>query len=255
MDSALLLVTDPAAWLALITLIAMEVVLGIDNLVFIAILTNKLPESQRDKARRLGIGLALVLRLALLGTVALIVRMTTPLFTLFGHGFSWRDLILLAGGLFLIWKATKEIHHNADPDAGDDLFEPAVSTLGLSSAIGQIIVLDIVFSVDSIVTAVGMTDHIPIMVVAVIITVGIMMFAAGPLANFIHHNPTLVMLALGFLLMIGTTLVAESFGVHVPKGYIYSAMAFSVLVELLNMRARRARQKRKSQKEQAGHSA
>jgi predicted tellurium resistance membrane protein TerC len=245
MDSALHLVTDPTAWLALITLIAMEVVLGIDNLVFIAILTNKLPESQRDKARRLGIGLALVLRLALLGTVALIVRMTTPLFTLFGHGFSWRDLILLAGGLFLIWKATKEIHHNADPDAGDDLFQPTVSKMGLGAAIGQIIVLDIVFSIDSIVTAVGMTDHIPIMVVAVVITVGIMMFAAGPLANFIHHNPTLVMLALGFLLMIGTTLVAESFGVHVPKGYIYSAMAFSVLVELLNMRARRARQLRK----------
>ena len=245
MDNLLHLVTDPTAWVALITLIAMEVVLGIDNLVFIAILTNKLPASQRDKARRLGIALALVLRLALLGTVALIVRMTAPLFTLFGHGFSWRDLILLAGGLFLIWKATKEIHHNADPDAGEDLFEPVVSTMGLSAAIGQIIVLDIVFSIDSIVTAVGMTDHIPIMVAAVVITVGIMMFAAGPLANFIHHNPTLVMLALGFLLMIGTTLVAESFGVHVPKGYIYSAMAFSVLVELLNMRARRARQRRK----------
>jgi len=245
MDSALILLTDPAAWLALITLIAMEVVLGIDNLVFIAILTNKLPESQRDKARRLGIALALILRLALLGTVALIVRMTEPVFTLFGHGFSWRDLILLAGGLFLIWKATKEIHHNSDPEAGEDLFEPATSRLGLGAAIGQIILLDIVFSIDSIVTAVGMTDHIPIMVVAVVITVGIMMFAAGPLANFINRNPTLVMLALGFLLLIGTTLVADAFGVHVPKGYIYSAMAFSVLVELLNMRARRARQKRK----------
>lgn len=248
MDSVLHLVTDPAAWLALITLIAMEVVLGIDNLVFIAILTNKLPESQRDKTRRLGIALALVLRLALLGTVALIVRMTAPLFTLFGHGFSWRDLILLAGGLFLIWKATKEIHHNADPDDEEDVFEPKVSGLGIGAAIGQIVVLDIVFSIDSIVTAVGMTDDIPIMVAAVIITVGIMMFAAGPLANFIHNNPSLVMLALGFLLLIGTTLVADAFGVHVPKGYIYSAMAFSVMVELLNMRARRLRQRRRQAK-------
>jgi predicted tellurium resistance membrane protein TerC len=245
MNTLMALAADPSAWLALITLIAMEVVLGIDNLIFIAILTNKLPESQRDKARRLGIGLALVLRLALLGTVALIVRMTAPVFTLFGNEFSWRDLILLAGGLFLIWKATKEIHHNTDPDHGPDMFEPAASRMGFSAAIGQIILLDIVFSIDSIVTAVGMTDHIPIMVTAVVITVVIMMFAAGPLANFIQNNPTLVMLALGFLLLIGTTLVADAFGVHVPKAYIYSAMAFSVLVELLNMMARKARRRRK----------
>ena len=255
MNSLMALAADPAAWLALITLIAMEVVLGIDNLVFIAILTNKLPESQRDKARRLGIGLALVLRLALLGTVALIVRLTQPVITLFGNGFSWRDLILLAGGLFLIWKATKEIHHNTDPDTGPDMFEPAVSRMGFGAAISQIILLDIVFSIDSIVTAVGMTDHIPIMVTAVIITVVIMMFAAGPLANFIQNNPTLVMLALGFLLLIGTTLVADAFGVHVPKGYIYSAMAFSVMVEVLNMRARRARQKRKREQAAAEKAA
>jgi predicted tellurium resistance membrane protein TerC len=233
----------------------MEVVLGIDNLVFIAILTNKLPESQRDKARRIGIGLALGLRLALLGTIALIVRMTAPVFTLFGNVFSWRDLILLAGGLFLIWKATKEIHHNTDPDHGPDMFEPAVSRLGFGAAIGQIVLIDIVFSVDSIITAVGMTDQIPIMVVAVIITVIIMMFAAGPLANFINQNPTLVMLALGFLLVIGATLVAEGFGVHVPKAYIYAAMAFSVLVELLNMRARRAHRKREAAKKIAGAAA
>ncbi len=242
MNSLLTLVADPAAWLALATLIAMEVVLGIDNLIFISILTNKLPVEHRVRARRVGISLALVMRLALLGTVALIARMTTPLFTIFGHGFSWRDLILMAGGLFLIWKATKEIHHNTDADHGPDVFEPVVR-LGFAAAIGQIIVLDIVFSVDSIVTAVGMTDHIPIMVVAVIVTVGIMLFAATPLANFINNNPTLVMLALGFLLMIGTTLVAEAFGAHVPKGYIYSAMAFSVAVELLNMRARRKKKR------------
>ena len=250
MNDLLVLATDPAAWLALVTLIAMEVVLGIDNLIFISILTNKLPEAQRDRARRVGISLALVMRLALLGTVAVIVRLTTPLFTLFGHGFSWRDLILLAGGLFLIWKATKEIHHNSDPDSGDDLFEPSnPAVMSFATAIGQIIVLDIVFSIDSIITAVGMTDHIAIMVVAVVVTVGIMMFAAGPMARFINNNPTIVMLALGFLLLIGTTLVADAFGVHVPKAYIYSAMAFSVMVELLNMRARRARMRRKKERE------
>jgi predicted tellurium resistance membrane protein TerC len=164
-------------------------------------------------------------------------------FTVLSNEFSWRDLILIAGGLFLIWKATKEIHHNTDPNASPDVFEP-VASLGFAAAIGQIILLDIVFSVDSIITAVGMTDHVPIMVIAVIVTVIVMLFAATPLANFINNNPTIVMLALGFLLMIGTTLVAEGFGVHVPKGYIYTAMGFSVLVELLNMRARRKQQRR-----------
>ena len=245
MNSLLTLAADPAAWLALITLIAMEVVLGIDNLIFISILTNKLPEAYRARARRIGISLALVMRLALLGMVAIIVKMTAPVFTVMGNEFSWRDLILLAGGLFLIWKATKEIHHNTDPDPHPDVFEPKAS-LGFAAAIGQIIVLDIVFSVDSIITAVGMTEHVPIMVVAVIVTVIIMMVAATPLANFIHNNPTLVMLALGFLLMIGTTLVAEAFGAHVPKGYIYSAMAFSVMIELLNMRQRRIQQQRRA---------
>jgi predicted tellurium resistance membrane protein TerC len=242
MNDLLILAADPAAWLALVTLIAMEVVLGIDNLIFISILTNKLPEEHRARARRVGISLALIMRLALLGMVALIVKMTQPVFSISGHGFSWRDLILMAGGLFLIWKATKEIHHNTDADPGPDVFEP-VARMGFAAAIGQIIVLDIVFSVDSIITAVGMTDHIPIMVIAVVVTVGIMMFAATPLANFINNNPTIVMLALGFLLMIGTTLVAEAFGAHIPKGYIYSAMAFSVLVELLNMRARKKKQR------------
>jgi predicted tellurium resistance membrane protein TerC len=242
MDALLTLAADPAAWLALITLIAMEVVLGIDNLIFISILTNKLPEAFRARARRIGISLALIMRLALLGMVAIIVKMTTPVFELFGKGFSWRDLILLAGGLFLIWKATKEIHHNVDPDAGPDVFEPAV-TLGFAAAISQIIVLDIVFSIDSIITAVGMTDHVPIMVIAVVITVGIMLVAATPLANFINNNPTVVMLALGFLLLIGTTLIAEGFGAHVPKGYIYAAMAFAALIEGLNMLSRRARQR------------
>jgi len=243
-DYLLSLIADPTAWVALITLIVMEVVLGIDNLIFISILTNKLPEHERARARRLGIGAALVMRLALLGTIAIIVRLTEPMFSVFGHGFSWRDLILIAGGLFLVWKATKEIHHNVDPEPGSDMFESKAATLTVTAAISQILVLDLVFSIDSIITAVGMTEHIPIMVVAVLVTVAVMLFAATPLANFIHANPSIVMLALGFLLMIGTTLVAEGFGAHIPKGYIYAAMAFSALVEGLNMWSRRAKLRR-----------
>lgn len=244
MESLLSLAVDPHAWAALAALVAMEVVLGIDNLVFIAILTNKLPESQRAMARRAGIGLAVVLRLALLSTVAIIVSLTNPLFSILGQEFSWRDLILIAGGLFLVWKATKEIHHRVDPDAGPDLFGGGPASIALGAAIGQIILLDLVFSIDSIVTAVGMTPHVPIMVVAVLVAVTVMLLAAAPLARFIEANPTIVMLALGFLLMIGMVLIAEGFGAHVPKGYIYAAMAFSVLVEGLNMLARRARRKR-----------
>ncbi len=240
MESIAALLVDPTAWAALATLIAMEVVLGIDNLIFISILTNKLPEEQRAKARRIGIGAALILRLALLGTVAYIVQLTEPIFEAFGHGFSWRDLILIAGGLFLVWKATKEIHHSVDPDHGPDLFEGKTVTLTFAGAIGQILVLDLVFSIDSIITAVGMTDHIPIMVIAVLVAVTVMLVAADPLANFIQRHPTVVMLALGFLMMIGMTLIADGFGAHVPKGYIYAAMAFSTAVEVLNIFSRRA---------------
>ncbi|WDZ76131.1 TerC family protein [Ensifer adhaerens] len=241
MQDLLLLAQDPAAWVALVTLVVMEVVLGIDNLIFISILTNKLPPEHREKARRIGIGLALVMRLALLGTVAWIVKLTTPVFEAFGHGFSWKDMILIAGGLFLVWKATKEIHHNVDPsDHGEDFIaSSAINSFG--AAIGQILLLDLVFSVDSIITAVGMTPHLPIMVIAVVAAVTVMLVAANPLANFIEKNPTIVMLALAFLLMIGTTLIAEGMGLHVPKGYIYAAMAFSALVEILNMVARNAR--------------
>ena len=248
MDYLMQLAADPAAWAALVTLIAMEVVLGIDNLIFISILTNKLPEAERERARRVGIGLALVMRLILLSTVAVIVQLTEPVFTLFGHGFSWRDLILIAGGLFLVWKATKEIHHNVDPDPHGDMFSNRAATLAFSAAIGQIILLDLVFSVDSIITAVGMTEHIPIMVIAVIVTVIVMLVAATPLANFINANPTIVMLALAFLLMIGMTLIADGFGVHVPKGYIYAAMAFSAGVEALNMIARNRAKRRAAAK-------
>ncbi len=229
--------------MALFTLIVMEVVLGIDNLIFVSILTNKLPETQRPKARVIGLTLALVFRLALLGTVAIIVQLVEPVITLFDHSFSWRDIILIAGGLFLVWKATKEIHHNVDPgDSEDDAKGAVVSSF--ATVIGQILVLDLVFSIDSIITAVGMTDHVSIMVIAVVTAVIVMLLAAGPLSRFIEANPTIVMLALGFLLMIGMTLIADGFGVHVPKGYIYAAMAFSAFVELLNMLSRKRRKKR-----------
>lgn len=245
MEQILELLAQPAAWAALTTLVAMEVVLGIDNLIFISILTNKLPEHQRSRARRIGIALALVLRLALLGTIAIIVRLTTPLFEAFGHGFSWRDLILIAGGLFLVWKSTTEIHQSVDPDAVAEGPAGSPVAVGFSAAIFQILLLDLVFSLDSIITAVGMTDDIPIMIAAVVIAVAMMLLAADPLAAFIHKNPTIVMLALSFLLMIGMTLIADGVGVKVPKGYIYAAMAFSALVEALNMLARRAERKRR----------
>lgn len=264
MDAITSLFADPAVWAALITLIVMEVVLGIDNLIFISILTNKLPEHQRAQARRIGIGLALIMRLGLLSTIAIIVTLTAPIFDLgfqgapgehgeptFDTAFSWRDLILIAGGLFLMWKATKEIHHTVDPTPTDDVLDKkqvVVSNFG--TTIFQIILLDLVFSIDSILTAVGMTEHVPIMVIAVVVAVTVMLLAANPLADFIHKNPTVVMLALGFLLMIGMVLIAEGFGVHVPKGYIYAAMAFSALVEGLNM-ASRAAAKRRVAKEAA----
>ena len=254
----LALFSDPAAWLALLTLIALEVVLGVDNLIFIAILSNKLPEHQQQRARRIGLALALIMRIGL-------VTLQAPLFDLglvgapneygkpsFETAFSGRDLILLAGGLFLLWKATKEIHHSMEPedDSGDLLdktpgvADAAKATFG--AVIAQIVAIDIVFSVDSILTAVGMTDEIPIMVMAVVITVGIMMVAADPLARFIEKNPTLVMLALAFLVMIGLVLIADGFGFHVPQGYIYAAMGFSIGVELLNIMQRNRRVSRQA---------
>lgn len=231
--------SDPTAWVALATLVILEVVLGIDNLIFISILTNKLPEHQQSRARRLGISAALLMRLVLLATISFIVQLTTPLFTAFGHGFSWRDLILIAGGLFLVWKATKEIHHTVDPEDHKEDIVGRTVTMTMGAAIFQILLLDLVFSIDSIITAVGMTDEIAIMYIAVICAVTVMMLAADPLSRFIAKNPTIVMLALGFLLMIGMTLIADGFGYHVPKGYIYAAMGFSALVEGLNMLARR----------------
>ncbi|MDB5679866.1 TerC family protein [Sphingomonas bacterium] len=252
------LLSDPAAWAALLTLIVMEVVLGIDNLVFVAILSNKLPEAQRARTRRIGLGLALIMRIALLFSIFLIVGMVKPVFDLglvgapdshgnpsFETAFSVRDLILIAGGMFLLYKATTEIHHSVDPAESDSAFDKTNSrkTLSFGVAISQIVLLDLVFSIDSILTAVGMTDELPIMITAVVVAVGVMLLAATPLANFINRNPTVVMLALGFLLMIGLVLIADGFGVHVPKGYVYTAMAFSAAVETLNIWSRRARER------------
>ena len=247
------LLSDPAAWAALITLVVMEVVLGIDNLIFISILSNKLPPEHRQRTRRIGIGLALVMRLGLLATIGWIIGLKATVFDLGLSGagwetaFSWKDLILIAGGLFLVWKATTEVHHAVDASVSDDLLEKKKASVvinNVGAAIGQIIMLDLVFSIDSILTAVGMTDHVPIMMIAVIIAVITMLVASDPLADFIDKNPTVVMLALGFLLMIGMVLIADGFGVHVPKGYIYAAMAFSALVEGLNMMGRSASAKK-----------
>jgi predicted tellurium resistance membrane protein TerC len=259
MESLVTIFSQPSAWAALATLVVMEIVLGIDNLIFIAILSNKLPEAQRQKARRLGIGLALGMRLALLSTIAWLVGLTAPVFDLgisggtgphgepgFETQFSWRDLILIAGGLFLLWKATKEIHHNIDPHPNHDVFDTARPTMRFGAAIIQILMLDVVFSIDSILTAVGMAEHLTIMVIAVIAAVLVMLLSADPLSGFIARNPTVVMLALSFLLMIGGVLIADGFGVHVPKGYIYAAMAFSAAVELLNIWARRRQEQRET---------
>lgn len=254
MEGLIGLFAQPEVWAALVALMIMEVVLGIDNLIFISILSNKLPAHQQQKARRIGIGLALGLRLALLSVIAWLVGLTAPVFDLgiagspgphgepsFETQFSWRDLILIAGGLFLVWKATKEIHHSVDPEPNEDVFDVSRKTMTIGAVIVQILLLDLVFSVDSILTAVGMTEHLPVMVIAVVFAVIVMLIAADPLANFIRDNPTVVMLALGFLLMIGAVLIADGFGVHVPKGYIYAAMAFSAGVEALNIWSRRKR--------------
>ncbi len=242
MTDPLALLTDPAAWAALATLVAMELVLGVDNLVFLAIVTGRVAAPKQGAARRVGLAVALVLRLVLLGVLAGLVALTRPLFSLFDHGFSLRDLVLLGGGFFLIFKATQEIHEHVEGrEAAEDEKPPP---LGFASAIAQIVALDLVFSIDSIVTAVGMTDQFLIMALAVVIVIVAMGFAAGPLASFITSNPTLVMLALSFLLMIGMVLVADGFGLHVPKGYIYAAFLFSGSVEALNT-LRRVRRRRR----------
>ncbi len=231
MDTLIATLLDPGAWVALAALVAMEIALGIDNIILVAVLADSVQAESRAKARRIGLGLALVLRLALLGTLFGASRLTAPM-TLLGYSFTARDIVFLAGGLFLIYKGTHEIH--ARVSAAHAEAPRPKRAVTLASVISQIILLDLVFSIDSIVTAIGMTDHFGIMVVAVIIAVALMIVAADALAGFIRHNPTLAMLALAFLLMIGAALVADATGFHIPRGYIYAAMAFSAFVEALN---------------------
>ncbi len=235
------LLTNPETWVALATLTVLEIVLGIDNVIFISILVQRLPADQRDRARLIGLGLAMGMRIALLLTISWIIGLTQPLFELFDRPFSVRDLILIGGGLFLLWKATTEIHESLEGEAA----HPG-STTGSGATFGQVLVqvvlLDIVFSLDSVLTAVGMVDEVPIMIAAVIIAVGVMLFASKPLSTFVHAHPTVKMLALSFLLLIGVTLIADGLGFHIPKEYIYVAMGFSVFVEALNLRARRRRE-------------
>jgi predicted tellurium resistance membrane protein TerC len=236
------LLTSPEAWVALATLTALEIVLGIDNIIFISILVAKLPPDQRQFARSVGLSLAMLTRLALLFSLAWIMRLTEPLFTVMGYGITGRDIILIGGGLFLIIKAVLEIHNSLEGEIEE---EKDVKVNGLMMVLIQIAILDIVFSLDSVITAVGLVSQVPIMATAIIIAVGVMMFAAKPIGDFVDSHPTIKILALSFLVVVGFTLLIEGFGVHVPKGYIYFAMAFSLGVELVNIKMRKGKTKDK----------
>ena len=223
--------------LALVTLTFLEIILGVDNVIFISILSGKLPQQQQARARRVGLMAAMLMRILLLLSIAWIIRLTAPLFTVFGRGVSGRDLILIGGGLFLIGKATLEIHERLEGEEGDGAVRVAPS---FAAVIVQIMLLDIVFSLDSVITAVGMADDVTVMAAAVVLAVGIMMFSAEPISGFVNRHPTVKVLALSFLLLIGVSLIGDGLGMHVPKGYIYFAMGFSVFVEMVNMRVRKA---------------
>ena len=228
------LLLDPNTWIAFATLTVMEVVLGVDNVIFISVLVSKLPKTEAERARTIGLSLALIFRIALLLVLTWIIALSQPVFTAFGHGFSWRDIILLGGGLFLIYKAVTEMHDEIEePHAHDDI--KAGARAMLSSIIVQIIMLDLVFSIDSIVTAIGMAQHVEVMIAAVLVAVVLMWFASGPISGFVSRHPTTKMLALAFLVLIGVSLVADGVGFHIDKGYIYAAMAFAVLVEGINI--------------------
>ena len=234
------LLSDPATWVSLATLAVLEIVLGIDNVLFISILVQRLPPERRDRARLIGLGLAAGMRIVLLLTITWIIGLTQPVVTLFGRDFSWRDAILIGGGAFLLYKATGEIHESLE---GSDhrIDSPEARGASFGAIVVQIVLLDLVFSIDSVLTAVGVVDEIAIMVAAVLIAVGVMVFASGPLSQFVNRHPSVKMLALAFLLLIGVTLIADGFGLHIDKAFIYSAMGFSVFVEALNLR-RRSRQ-------------
>ncbi|MBI3784937.1 MAG: TerC family protein [Deltaproteobacteria bacterium] len=228
--------TDPQAWLALVTLTAMEIVLGVDNIIFISLMTGKLPRAQQAQGRTLGLAGAMVTRLLLLGSLSWVMGLTAPWVSFAGHDLSGRDIILLGGGLFLLGKATLEIHDKLEGDEGEESTRAAASLL---ATIVQIMILDIVFSLDSVITAIGMSDHLPVMMLAIVIAVGFMMWSSRSVSDFVHHHPTVKILALSFLLLIGVALIADGLHQHIPKGYLYFAMAFSVFVEMLNLRVRR----------------
>jgi predicted tellurium resistance membrane protein TerC len=232
-------ITDPEAWIALVTLTSLEIVLGVDNIIFISILTGKLPVHQQQKGRTVGLALAMIMRILLLLSLAWIIRLTQPLFEVFGKAISGRDLILIVGGLFLLAKSTHEIHDKLEAESGEKSARVAAS---FGAVLVQVALLDIVFSLDSVITAVGMANEIIIMVLAVVIAVGFMMAFAKPIGDFVEDHPTIKILALSFLLLVGTALIADGLGLHIPKGYIYFAMGFSVFVEMLNLRMRKKRQ-------------
>ena len=241
--------TDPHIWASFLALSAMEIVLGIDNVVFISILVSRMPPHQRLRARQIGLGLALVFRIIMLGTIAWMIHLTTPVFSIFGQGFSWRDLILIAGGLFLLVKGTREIHTGIEGEE-EEITAGKVASNTMTTAIIQIAIIDLVFSVDSIITAVGMAEHVEVMVAAVCVAVAVMYLASEPVAAFIERHPTTKMLALSFLLLIGAALIADGFQFHIPRGYIYFAMAFSAAVEVVNVLASRKKRKVKPKKAQ-----
>ena len=235
---------DPSAWMALATLTLLEIVLGIDNIIFISILVGKLPPEQRQRARVLGLGGAMVTRILLLLSLAWVMRLTHPLFSLFNEAVSGRDIILIVGGLFLLAKSTHEIHGSLEgSESGDESASGKVVHHGFMATLVQIAILDIIFSLDSVITAVGMASHVPVMILAIVIAVGVMMFAAKAIGDFVDSHPTIKMLALSFLILVGVALIAEGFDLHIPKGYIYFAMAFSLAVEMLNIRLRKSSQK------------
>ncbi len=237
------LLSDPNAWIAFGTLTVMEIVLGIDNIVFISVLVSRLPKEQADRARKLGLALALIFRILLLLVISWIISLTQPAISAFGLDLSWKDLILIAGGAFLVYKATHEMHAAIEEPHESEIASKA--TAMFAAVIGQIIVIDMVFSIDSIVTAVGMADDVEVMIAAVIVAVAVMFVASGPVAKFVSEHPTTKMLALAFLLLIGVSLVADGLGFHIPKGYIYAAMGFSVLVEAVNIIASQRKRARK----------
>ncbi|MCB1489946.1 MAG: TerC family protein [Bauldia sp.] len=237
-------VADPAIWASLVTLTVMEIVLGIDNIVFISVIVGKLPPHQATRARQIGLGMALVFRVILLLSLFWLIGLTAPVFTAFGEDFSWRDIVLIAGGAFLLYKATREIHTDVEGGGHEETSTAAKVYASFGVIVIQIAVIDMVFSVDSILTAIGMADHVGVMIAAVVIAIAIMYLASGPVAAFIERHPTTRMLALAFLLMIGIALIADGIGFHIPRGYLYAAMAFSAIVELLNVVAGRNRRKR-----------